>query len=86
MRQQLYSALASGVAIVVADMTATTFCDSVGCRALVTAHQRARSGHAELPLAIPSASVLRVMAVTCLDRVLRIYPSLDAALAARPTG
>jgi anti-sigma B factor antagonist len=85
-RQQLYSALATGVAVVVADMTATTFCDSMGCRSLVMAHKQARAGNAELRLAIPSASVLRVMAITCVDRVVRIYPSLDAALAGRPMG
>jgi anti-sigma B factor antagonist len=85
-RQELYSALATGAAVVVADMTATTFCDSMGCRALIMAHRQARAGNAELRLAVPSAGVLRVMAITCMDKVLRIYPSLDAALAARPTG
>jgi len=39
---------------------------------------------AELRLAISSLSVLRVMAVMRLDSVLRIYPSLDVALA--PSG
>jgi anti-sigma B factor antagonist len=84
-RQELYSALATGVAVVVADMTATTFCDSMGCRTLVMADKQARAGNAELRLAIPSASVLRIMAITGMDRMLRIYPSLDVALAARPT-
>jgi hypothetical protein len=46
---------------------------------------REPAANAELRLAIPSASVLRVMAITGMGRVLRIYPSLDAALAARPT-
>jgi anti-sigma B factor antagonist len=83
-RQQLYSALATGVAVVVADMTATTFCDSMGIRTLFMAHRQARAGNAELRLAIRSAGVLRVVGITCLDRVLRIYPSVVAALAARP--
>jgi len=86
LRQELSSALATGVAVVVADMTATTFCDSMGIRTLFMAHQQARAGSAELRLAIASASVLRVMAVTGADRVLQIYPCLDAALAARPRG
>ena len=85
-RQQLYSALATGAAVVVADMTATMFCDSMGCRALVMAHQHARAGHAELRLAIPSVTVLRVMALMRMDSVLRIYPSLNAALAGDPPG
>jgi len=85
-RQHLYSALATGAAVVVADMTATMFCDSMGCRALVMAHQHARAGHAELRLAIPSVTVLRVMALMRMDSVLRIYPSLNAALAGDPPG
>ncbi len=37
-RRELYAALATGVAVVVAGMTATTFCDTMGFRALVMAH------------------------------------------------
>jgi anti-sigma B factor antagonist len=86
-RQQLYTALATGAPIVIADMTATTYCDSMGFRALVMAHQQARDGNVELRLVVPpSAYVLRVMAVMSLDTVLRVYPSLDGALAAQPTG
>jgi anti-sigma B factor antagonist len=77
--QQLGCALASGVAVVVADMTATRFCNSTGLRALVLAHKQATARHAELRLVITSANVRRVMAITHLDTVLRIYPSLDAA-------
>ena len=76
--QQLGSALACG-AMVVADMTATRFCDSTGLRALALAHKQAAAHHTELRLVITSAAVLRVMALTGLDTVLRIYPSLDAA-------
>jgi anti-sigma B factor antagonist len=83
-REQLYSALATGVAVVVADMTVTTFCDTLGVRALVMAHQQAKAGNVELRLAIPSASVMSAMTVMGLDGVLGIYPSLDAALAGRP--
>jgi anti-sigma B factor antagonist len=93
--QQLDRALASGALVVVADMTGTRFCDSMGLRALVLAHKQAAAHHAELRLVITSAAVLRVMAITKLDTVLRIYPSLDAAQEtvqpweahdARPTG
>jgi anti-sigma B factor antagonist len=57
----LQAALAPGVTTVVADMTATTFCDSRGIRALVLAHKHAAASGAELRLVVPSASVLRVM-------------------------
>jgi anti-anti-sigma factor len=78
--RQLGFAQASGAAVVVADMTATTFCDSRGMRALVMAHKRATASGTELRLVVPSAAILQVMAITKLDTVLRIYPSLAAAL------
>ena len=81
---QLGSALAPGVTTVVADMTATTFCDSSGIRLLVLAHQQATSINAELWVVIPSARVRRALAITNVDTVLRIYPSLAAALAPQP--
>ena len=77
--QQLGAALASGAMVIVADMTGTRFCDSMGLRALVLAHKQAAAHHADLRLVITSANVLRVMAITKLDTILRIYPSLDAA-------
>lgn len=79
--RQLDAALAPGVATVVADMTATTFCDTSGVRMLVLAHKGAAARHAELRVVIPSADVLRVLAILKVDRVLRIYPSLEDALA-----
>lgn len=77
--QQLDNALASGATVVVADMTATRFCNSTGLRVLVLAHKQAAAHHAELRLVITSANVRRVLAITHLDTVLRIYPSLAAA-------
>jgi anti-sigma B factor antagonist len=80
----LQAALAPGVTTVVADMTATTFCDSRGIHALVMAHQRAAASGAELRLVVPSAYVLRVLALTGLDRWLAIYPGLQEALEVQP--
>ena len=79
----LQAAFAPGVTVV-ADMTATTFCDSRGIHALVLAHQRAAASGAGLRLVVPSACVLRVLAVVGLDRWLAIYPSLQEALAVPP--
>ncbi len=79
----LQTAFAPGVSVVVADMTATTFCDSRGYRALVLAHKHAAASGAELRL-VPSACILRVMGVLGLDAVLAIYPSLPEALAIQP--
>jgi anti-sigma B factor antagonist len=81
--RQLGAALAPGVAMVIADMTATSFCDTSGVRMLVLAHKGAAACHAELRVVIPSANVLGVLAIMKVDRVLRIYPSLEDALASR---
>ena len=80
----LQAAFAHGVTVVVADMTATTFCDSRGIRAVVLAHKQAAASGAALRLVVPSAGVLRVMAVLGLDGLLAIYPSLPEALATAP--
>ena len=80
--QQLCSAFAPGVTIVIADMTATVFCDSSGISQLVLAHHCAAAHHAQLRLAVPHDQVRDVLKVTGVDRLLAIYPSLDAALAA----
>jgi anti-sigma B factor antagonist len=80
-RQRLYAALDTGAPVVVADMTPTRFCDSMGLRALVLAHKRATACSAELRVAVTSKCILRIMDITKLDTVLRIYPSAEEALA-----
>lgn len=79
--EDLQAAFTPGVTVVIADMTATTFCDSLGIRTLVLAHQQAAASGAKLRLVVPSVSVLRLLALLGLDGVLAIYPSLQAALA-----
>ena len=78
---QLCSAFAPGVAIVVADLTSTVFCDSSGISQLVLAHHCAAAHHAQLRLVVPHPRVLDALKVTGIDRLLACYPSLDAALA-----
>ena len=80
----LRTAFGPGVTTVVADMTATTFCDSLGIGALVRAYKQGAASGAELRLVVPSARVLRVLAILGLDGRLPIYPSLPDALAAKP--
>jgi anti-sigma B factor antagonist len=77
---ELRAAIKTGVAVVIADMTRTAFCDSQGMRQLVLAHDRATEAGAELRLAIEAPAVLRALQITGLDQLLRIYPSMQAAL------
>lgn len=78
---ELHAALGLGVAVVIADMTRTTFLDSAGVRSLLLANKHAAQAHAELRLIITSAAVLHVLQITGADRLLTIYPHLLAALA-----
>ena len=82
--QQLRAALTPGIATVMADMTATRFCDSSGISMLVQAHGQAAANGTELRLVVASAAVLRTLTLTGLDQLLPIYPSLSQALAAGP--
>ena len=77
---QLAAASGPGVPVVIADMTATTFCDTLGIRMLVLAHRRAASVGTELRLLLPCPNVLRVMKSLGVDAVLPIYLSLEQAL------
>jgi anti-sigma B factor antagonist len=82
--QQLGSAAAGGARTVIADMTATTFCDSSGIGMLVRAHKQAAANGTQLRLVVPATAVLRSLTLACLDHLLPIYPSLSMALAAGP--
>jgi anti-sigma B factor antagonist len=82
--QQLGSAFTPGVSTVIADLTATTFCDSSGISMLVRAHKQAAANNTQLRLVVPSAAVLRALTLVGMDDLLPIYPSLSQALAAGP--
>ena len=81
LRSALLQAAADGSGALVADMTRTRFCDSAGLHALVAAHKRARAAGGELLLVVCSAAVLRVLAITGVDRVVPNFATLDDALA-----
>lgn len=77
----LRKAAAYGPGPLVVDMTRTMFCDCSGLQALIAAHKRARADGRQVVLVIPSTTVLRVFAITGLDRVIPSFTSLDEALA-----
>jgi anti-sigma B factor antagonist len=81
--EDIQVAFASGATTVVADMTATAFCDSGGIRALVLAAKRCAASGGELRV-VPSPRVLRVMTLMGLNGWLTIYPSLHEASATGP--
>jgi len=80
--RELGSALAPDVKTVIADMTATTFCDSSGISILIRARKQAAANKTELRLVVASAAVLRALTLVKIDSLLPIYPTLSQALAA----
>jgi anti-sigma B factor antagonist len=82
--RQLCAAVRPGIAVVIADMSQTRYCDSSAVRSLMLAHDAAVRNDAELRLVIPSAAVLRMLSVLGFDRILHLYPSLGAALTSSP--
>jgi anti-sigma B factor antagonist len=80
LRSALLTAAASGHGTLVVDMTRTQFCDSSGLHALLAAHKRAGAEGREVLLVIPSTAVLRVFAITGVDRMIPNFTSLAEAL------
>ena len=83
---QIAAALAPGAHAVIADMTATTFCDSAGINMLIRAKRQATAHGADLRLLLPCPNVLRVLRIQGVDAVLPIYHSLEEALAGAGNG
>jgi len=79
--QDLAAVLAQDAYLVILDMSSTTFCDSAGVTALVHAVREANAGGAGLRVAASAPAVTRVLAITGVDRLIEIYPSVAAAMA-----
>jgi anti-sigma B factor antagonist len=84
LRAALLESAARGHGTFVVDMTRTRFCDTAGLHALVGAHKRAGAEGGQVLLVIPDAAVLRIFAITGLDRVIPSFTSLEEALAQTP--
>jgi len=70
--RQLAGAL-SWAGTVVADMTATTFCDPAGVAMLANARRQAIRTGAGLRLVVPSPAVQHALSITELDRLLPVF-------------
>ena len=83
-REELLSVINGGATALIADITATIWCDHAGADAVVRAFQRAVICGTELRLVVTSQRVSRVFSLTGLDRLVPIYPSLEAAASVGP--
>ncbi len=82
-REELLWAINRGAKALTADLTTTISCDHAGADALVRAHQRAILSGTELRIVVTAPIVRRMLSLNGLDRLVPIYPSLEAATAAR---
>ena len=81
--QQLVAALTPNINTVVADMTATIFCDSSGVHAIMHAYETAGARDVRIRLAVsPSTSVRRVLQLIGVGHLIAVYPTLEEALTA----
>jgi anti-sigma B factor antagonist len=81
LREALLNAAANGHGTFVVDMTRTRFCDCSGLHTLIAAHKRAEAEGGEVLLVMVGLAVLRVFALTGIDRMIPTFTSLPEALA-----
>ena len=81
-RERLLELVNRGAGVLIADLTGTISCDYGGADALMRAYQRAHLNGTQLRLVSAGDGVRRVLAATGLDRLVSIYPDLEAAVAA----
>jgi anti-anti-sigma factor len=82
-REQLLTVINRGAAVLIADMTATVSCDYAGGEAVFRAYRRAVISGTDLRLVVTAQIVRRLLSYDGLDRLVSIYPSLEAAQAVR---
>ncbi|MVA76784.1 anti-sigma factor antagonist [Auraticoccus sp. F435] len=80
LKELLSSTVESGGQRVVVDLTGTDFVDSSGLGALVGGLKRCRQAGGDLRIAGAGQQVLTVLSLTNLDRVLRPYADVAAAV------
>jgi len=79
--EQLAEVLAPGVDTVIADMTATLFCDSSGVHAIMRAYESAAARDITMRVVVsPDGSVHRVLELIGVSRLLPVHPTLEDAL------
>ena len=82
LRDRLLSVINRGATVLIADMTSTVSCDHAAVDAIARACQRAAASGTQLRLVVTAPLVRRVLSIEGLDRLVAIYPRLDAAIAA----
>lgn len=70
----------------VLDLSEIRFLGSSGLRVLMSSHEQAEARYGQLHVVTGTHRIVaRAITVTAMDRVLRVHPDLDSAIAALPT-
>jgi anti-sigma B factor antagonist len=80
--QALLAAADHHATVLIIDMSRATFCDSAGVRAIIAAYQQAAATGTQLRLV--ATAVLRIFTLVGIDKLIPIYPTLEAAMAGAP--
>ncbi len=80
----LLAVIDEGTAVVIADLTETSFCDCAGVSALLSAARYAARAGSQLRIAARARPVLRMLDLTGTGRVVPVYRDLAAALGGAP--
>jgi anti-anti-sigma factor len=81
-REELLAAINRGAATLIVDMTATVSCGQAVANVMMRAYQCAVANGTQLRLVVTAQVIRRVLSADGLDRLISIYPSLQAATAA----
>jgi anti-sigma B factor antagonist len=76
----LLGAAEDGTGEIIVDLTACSFLDSRGLRALIATRERLGGSDRQLALVLSNPSVMKVFQITRFDGLFDIYPSLAAAV------
>jgi anti-sigma B factor antagonist len=81
LREALNDAIERSPTTMVVDLTGVTFIDSMMLGVLLSATKRARPQGTELRIIVDDPHVRRIFELTLLDHVMKLYPSVEVALA-----
>ena len=80
----LLTVIRDGPAVLIVDLTATTFCDSAAVHALVHAFKEARASGVELRVVVGAPAVSRLLEITGVDQLIGTYPTVPESLIGSP--
>jgi anti-sigma B factor antagonist len=79
LRAALMDAASAEQQNIIVDLSHLAFLDSTGLGALIGANKRAKEGGGEVQLVAQEGQILRLLRITGLLDVFRVYPSVEAA-------